>query len=248
MLPAVAGPSISGPASAALGSTTLTASPAPDFTVGTQTLSTGGPAITVSDTTLLLDTFELVINGQTTALLQPAPTHSRALLTIGQIIATTLVPGGPAITISGTTLSLASATALVINGQISTLPHPTPAHTSALPPLVYGSSTTTANSASAYVIGTQTLSPGGPAITVSGTLLGLALDGTALVVRTNTVTEGMGLGGYIWSGLGGSGTASGTTTGPAAFTGAADSRRLHGRGKLPVGIGLAGVLGAVGMA
>jgi len=160
----------------------------------------------------------------------------------------TLFPGGSVVAVSGTTLSLAtSATALVVNGHTSTLIYLAPSDLSALPPLIHDSSTLTANAASAYVIGTQTLSPGGPAITVSGTPLSLAPEGTALVVGTSTAAAGTGLGNYIWSGLGGSGTASGTVTGAVVFTGAADTKILPGRGKVAAGIGLAGVLGAVGM-
>lgn len=86
---------------------------------------------------------------------------------------------------------------------------------------------------------------------MSGTPLSLAPKGTALVVGTSTIAAGTGVGGYIWSGLGGTvtgaGATTGTTTGVAVFTGAAGSMRPLGNGRMAVSIGVAGVLGAVGM-
>lgn len=104
----------------------------------------------------------------------------------------TLTPGGPAIVISGTTLSLApSAAALFVNGE-----------TSSLAPLLGGIYTTlalveltlndniyTANRAGLIVVGPHaTLVPGGPAVTVDGTTLSLEPSGTAVVVQGTTRT------------------------------------------------------------
>lgn len=74
----------------------------------------------------------------------------------------TLSPGGQ-VTLSGTTISLASNAATLIVGT-STEPLITPT----------------------YVIGTQTLAPGGPAITVSGTVYSLESGGSSVVVGGST--------------------------------------------------------------
>jgi hypothetical protein len=70
-----------------------------------------------------------------------------------------------------------------------------------LPPAIYqvlqpviplAGTTITANSASQYTIGTQTLIPGGTAIKISGTLLSLAPSATAVVLggsRTIRITS-----------------------------------------------------------
>jgi hypothetical protein len=57
------------------------------------------------------------------------------------------------------------------------------------PPIIIGTSTINPNSASQYIIGTQTLSPGGPAITTSGNIYSLAplASGGSLVI--NGVTQ-----------------------------------------------------------
>jgi hypothetical protein len=71
-----------------------------------------------------------------------------------------------------------------------TAPAATTAQVTLPPTIVVGSSTITANEASEYVVGSQTLSPGG-GIDVSGT----------------PITD---IGGYVWMGLGGSSTLSAT--------------------------------------
>ncbi len=81
----------------------------------------------------------------------------------------------PAPAVSGTPISLAPpATALVIG--IST---------QNLIPLTLGTQTIIPNSQSQYMIGLQTLTPGG-AITVSGTPISLAPSATAIVIGTST--------------------------------------------------------------
>ena len=74
-----------------------------------------------------------------------------------------------------------------------------------LPKLTLGSSVLVPNSASEYIVGTQTLSPGGRPITFSGTTMRLASGATELIVGSNAAiaTSVSGLGGYIWSGLSG---------------------------------------------
>jgi hypothetical protein len=72
----------------------------------------------------------------------------------------------------------------------------------------------TANAQSEYVVGGQTLVPGGPGIVISGTTISLAPGATQVVVGSSTA----GLGTVILSGLGGSGaTETGAET--PAYTG-----------------------------
>ena len=118
----------------------------------------------------------------------------------------TLLPGSSITIGSGTsTIVLAlqtsnSGTELVIGTSIiSILDVPIPTQPTGLAPITIGTQIITANAASQYVIGSQTLVPGGPAIILSGTRISLEPSVTALVVGTSTA----GLGRYIISGLGG---------------------------------------------
>ena len=168
----------------------------PPFTIGTQTIT----ANTLS---------QYIIDGQTLAPGSP--------LTLGT---------GP----SATTVALQTSNSqiqLIIGTSTSILVGPsTPLPTSILGPgpITIGTQTLTPNSASEYLIASQTLVPGGPAITVSGTPVSLAPGATAVVVGTRT----SGLGNYIWSGIGGGGPTT-TNPGPATYTGGAEavtSRRV----------------------
>lgn len=99
----------------------------------------------------------------------------------------TLVPG-QAITVDGTTISLApSASFVVINGVTSTVANPAAQITS--PPLTIGDNVFTASpgSGTTYIIGSSTLTPGG-VITVDGTTISLAPGATALIVNGQTTT------------------------------------------------------------
>ena len=88
-----------------------------------------------------------------------------------------------------------------------------------------------AASATAVVIGGQTVTPGASAVTISGTVYSLAATGNVLVVdgtsilapvATQTATgTSSGLGGLIWSGLGGGGATVSASVVPATYTGAA---------------------------
>lgn len=215
---------------------------ASDYLVQTQTLRPGGPAITVSGTRISLasDAAAVVIGSQTSVLSKIVATHAvepahhtsdspqPATLTINgvaviansasnYIVETqTLRPGGPAITVSGTRISLASdAAAVVVGSETSVLSRimathaVEPAHhTGNDPPpatLTINGMTATVNSASAYVLETQTLKPGGPAITVSGTRISLASNAATVVVgsQTSALSKTMGIGDYVWAGLAG---------------------------------------------
>jgi len=114
----------------------------------------------------------------------------------------TLTPGG-SVVVSGTTISLGSdASALVINGQTQTLSAPliTPG-----PMITMADNTYAPNAADAYNINGQMLTPGG-IITVSGTTMSLASDGSAVVINGQTQS------------LTGSGSNTAAITAPAVLT------------------------------
>ena len=179
-----------------VGGEVVTANSASKYVVGGQTLTPGAPAVTISGTRISLapSGTQVVVGSSTIGLgstftLPPALTvgsqtytaDSKSEYTIaGQI----LTPGGPAVTVSGTRLSLApGATQLVLGSSTIDL---TPANTP--PPLTFGSQTFTANSASDYIIDGQTLIPGAPAITISGTPISLAPTASQAVIGSNTIT------------------------------------------------------------
>ena len=139
--------------------------------VNGNTLSVDGPPTTVSGTRLSLASFGFVVGTQTFAFPTPAPDRmsgvNRIVTFEGQPVTQlgngavafhglTLVPNGPAVTISNTVISLAPSD-LVIGSQTFPLPTPAP---SALP--------------GAVVIDQTTLFAGGPAATISGNTLSLA--------------------------------------------------------------------------
>ncbi|KAL8828272.1 MAG: hypothetical protein Q9170_006675 [Blastenia crenularia] len=93
----------------------------------------------------------------------------------------TLAPGGPPITHSGTVLSLPSSGSGVIIGpstqEVQTI-QPTPP-----PSITVGGQVVTADSASQFRIGGQTLKPGAAAITANGRTLSLAASGSTIVIN-----------------------------------------------------------------
>jgi hypothetical protein len=106
----------------------------------------------------------------------------------------TLLPGGPAVAISGTIYSLPSSPDyIIIDGETSIFQALDPQSSAEDPPvLTLCSDPITANSASVFVIGTQTLSPGGPAITISGNVLSFppfAASATAAYILVNGTTS-----------------------------------------------------------
>lgn len=175
-----------------IGSLRLTADAKSDYILDSQTLLPGGNPIVVSGTTYSLDPQAsfLVINGVTSSL----PAEQAAKPTPGPIIKVgsqyltadpalryafagkTLIPNARPIVVSGTTYSLApQATALVVNGVTSIL------HGyEALPSIP--SKNTPASQELDYIIGSQTLSPGAPAITISGIAISLAASGNTIVI------------------------------------------------------------------
>jgi uncharacterized protein YodC (DUF2158 family) len=225
------------PAPIVIGTSTATVNSDGNFMIGTHALQPTDSPYILQGTTYAFDSSKsaLVVNGYSTYAAEPIEQASEnaqaATLIINGIIATpdsasayvvqtqTLRPGGPAITVSGTRISLASdAAAVVVGSETSVISRVVathavqPAHhTSNNPPpatLMINGMTMTANSASDYVVETQTLKPGGPAITVSGTRISLASNAATVVVGSQTSalsepSKTMGTGDYVWSGLAG---------------------------------------------
>ncbi|MCJ1263024.1 hypothetical protein MMC22_002894 [Lobaria immixta] len=175
-----------------IGSLLLTADAKSDYILDSQTLSPGGNPIVVSGTTYSLDPQAsfLVINGVTSSLPaeQAAKPTPEPVIKVGSQYLTadpalryafagkTLIPNARPIVVSGTTYSLApQATALVVNGVTSILPG-----YESLPTIP--SKNTPASQELDYIIGSETLSPGAPAITISGIAISLAASGNTIVI------------------------------------------------------------------
>ncbi|MCJ1254360.1 hypothetical protein MMC24_002175 [Lignoscripta atroalba] len=167
---------------------TITVNSQSQYIVGSQTLIPGGPAITVgsgsSATVIALQTSNdfkpLVVDTATSA---PSPFPALTpVLTIGSetytlnsatqyIIGTQTLAPGVTITIgsgsSTTVIALQTSNGFkpVVVDTATSAPSPFPALT---PALIIGSETYTLNSATQYIIGTQTLAPGGTITIGSG--------------------------------------------------------------------------------
>ncbi|KAL8849339.1 MAG: hypothetical protein Q9221_005690 [Calogaya cf. arnoldii] len=178
-----------------IGSSAITADSSSQFTVGTQTLAVGGPPITHSGVVLSLPSSgEEIIIGPSTQIIQPVmPTpgfilggtsivaHSASEFVIGK---QTLQPGAAPVTIDGQTLSLSpTGSAVVVNGQVQNLATSSPI---AQPVITIGNAQITANSASQFIVGGQTLEAGKSPITVSGQIVSIASSGNAVVFGPST--------------------------------------------------------------
>lgn len=200
------------------------------YIVESQIISPGGSAIQISGTVYSLPASgsSVVVDGKTTAIEAITATDD-ALITLGSQVYTeiaasitplviasqTLVPGGNDITISGTVFSLPpDATGrIVINGQTTTT------YTSGSVGLSIGSQQLSVSPlSSGIVIASQTLYPGGSAITVQGETLSIPSDGTAVVIQSGTSTSTEGLGAYIWQGIAPSTSTSSSDSGTTSST------------------------------
>ncbi|KAG9185632.1 hypothetical protein G6011_06963 [Alternaria panax] len=193
-----------------VGTKAIVAGPSSEVIVGSQTVRAGGPPVTVGDGTVVSlapSATAIIVDGRTSRLPQVAQSRPPPVLTIGSTTLTpnaatqffvgpgqTLSPGGVA-TIDGTIVSLdPSASFIVVGGSTQALPESLPVPGSP-PQFVIGSSTITAQASDSlnnqnnhrpnptFIVSGQTLAPGAPAITVSGTTLSLASSGSVLVVN-----------------------------------------------------------------
>jgi len=192
----------------------------------------------VSDIVVDIQTQRIASSLQIPAVSAPRVTHASQTypagpeFTSGYVVGTqTLVPGGPPISISGNLISLPSeATPQASDVPVAVILAPAPDTQSQTENAGIGNYImgglgesmpansfypTSQNSAFLYVFGTQTLTPGGPPITVSGTEISLASEETQLVVGTGNgaQTETTDISGFITSRLSGSKAAITTDTG-----------------------------------
>jgi hypothetical protein len=182
--------------------------PPPVVIIGTETLTRGQstiingvPVVVPSDgggTQLVVGGTTVAVNNGPTA--APVLTVGRNPVTAnnqGQFVVgtETLKPGGPAVTIDGSTLSLASGGSIaIINGVTQTLAN-APLIT-APPVLTVGDrivSATVIGGTTQLVLGGQTLAPGS-ALTVDGTTYSLPASGSGSVVIVNGATTTLAAG------------------------------------------------------
>lgn len=176
-----------------IGGQTATANPA-GFVLADSKLLPGGTPITISGTPVSLDPSGVLFIGSSSINLL-APTSSQNTFTVGgytfiaestgfKLAGSTLLPGGAAITISGTPISLAPSGVLIIGSSSIDLP----AKSSVSDVFTTNGLTFTAEP-SAIVVDGITLVPGGPAITVLGTPISLRAGNGAgvLIIGTSTI-------------------------------------------------------------
>lgn len=198
-----------------LGSLTLTPNAATQFSIGPSQILTPGGTVTFDGTVVsLAPSASFLVVGSSTQILAPAvpAASSPPQIVIGSSTITalpppgsnpnlgseniavpgpsfvvdgqTLLPGGQAITVSGTTISLqAGGSSIVVNGATSAVINPAGVPQ---PSIRIGDSTFIAQPGNTFVIGDQTLSPGGQAITVSGTTLSLDPSASFVVIDGQT--------------------------------------------------------------
>ncbi|KAL9116999.1 MAG: hypothetical protein Q9187_006470, partial [Circinaria calcarea] len=207
------------------GNSEISANAASAFIVDSQTLTPGG-AITVLGSKISYP--PNLVSTKLTSTTLPVLTVGESLITANAASAfivnsQTLTPGG-VITVLGSKISYPPN--LVLTKPIS----------ATFPVLTVGESLITANTASAFIIASQTLTPGG-IITISGSEISLASGASLAVINNQTQvlmpetaisgidtpgtfsrTSAPGIGGYIYSGFGGS-----STPAPAAASASASA-------------------------
>lgn len=171
----------------------------PGLAIDSQNVVAGAPTAKIHGVPVSLAPLAsaIVVDGRTTPL-SPGQTP---IITLGPQPVTaspmsryvlggqTLVPGAAAITLSGTPISVPTeGNAVIIGGSTIAIPD-TPGPV--LPDITLGNQVITANSASQFLLGDQTLVPGAPAITVAAPAGAIAAFGpspTALTVGGKVFT------------------------------------------------------------
>ena len=171
---------------------------ASNLVIASQTAFAGGPTIYISRVpiALLSSANSVIIDGTSIPVAKPEstpkpgfPMDKETITTnnAGQYVVSgqTITPGAPAITISGTRISLDPSAINLVVGT-STIPFQEQVSL-ALPSFTIGNEVITGDSASRYLVDGQTLAPGAPAITVSGTPISLAASGAYVAVGGTTI-------------------------------------------------------------
>jgi hypothetical protein len=168
-------------------------------------------------------------------IITPTPISGPSSLFI--IASQTLSPGGSAVTVNGVTISLPATGSAVLISPFG----PSPPQE-----ITLAGQTITANSESEFVIGTQTLSPGGSAITLGGTPVSLASGATEVIVGGTTTPVGSIIMSVFNGGPDMTETSSAgqhaTPVEPAAFTGVAAVMWRGSVAELSVLVGLVSVM------
>ena len=141
-----------------------------------QTLLPGGPAITVGGKVLS-------IAAPGTPILTFGGSTYKASPNGGFVVAGQSLGPGSAVTVAGTPISILPGGGVAVVGTNTQLL--TASTTTSVPILTIGGSTYTADVSSDFIIGSQTLIPGGT-ITISGTAIALPIGATAVVIGTST--------------------------------------------------------------
>jgi len=188
-----------------IGSVQVTQQAVPVLQVGTSTLypgsGSGSGSFAENGVTIAAATNGVIVNGQTSTIAGSSTAHMITAGGQGVLVQPTpafiiegeaIVAGAPARTIDGTVYSLApSGTALIIGASTMVISQPPTSPAAASKLLSIGSNTYTANAFSDFIVGRQTLVPGGPAITVSGnTVVSLPSPGTVAIIGTKTQVLG----------------------------------------------------------
>ena len=177
---------------------TITANPT-GFSIAGTTITPNAPALAYSGTVISLNPTGVIVGASTFLFPSSSSTPPSSVLTIGsqtltaipgggfEINHSTLLPGFPALTVSGNTYSLNSASSLIVDGA-STIPlataaaGPTNSNNAAL---TAAGQTFTPLGTTAVIINGTTLSLSSPAITeADGEIISLASDG--LVIGSST--------------------------------------------------------------
>jgi hypothetical protein len=166
------------------GGQTISVNSNSEFLFGSQTL-TPGQVITVSGQQISAGTGgALIINAAT-----PNPSTSTTPPAVVVIDGVSITANSNSGFVIGTQ-TLFPGGVITESGRVITLPSASPTVTSAVntqPVVIVGSSTFTQDSQSDFVIGSQTLKPGG-VITVSGQAISLSPTGNAVIINGNTQT------------------------------------------------------------
>ena len=163
------------------------------ISVGGTTLTPGGPALTISGTPMSLGSNALVIG--TSSILFATDDPIRLLTTIAgqtitanpnamQIGSSKLTPGSPGLILSGTLVSLDSAGQLVVGSETIPLER---AGGGEIVTTVAGQYLTA--NPTAVRVASSTLTPGGPGMTLSGTMISLDSSGRLFIGATTLALQ-----------------------------------------------------------
>jgi hypothetical protein len=209
--PLVPGVSLSAaePPQITIDSAIITANPDSGFVYASQTISAGESGIIVEGITYSIATsgssIAIVENGVTSPLVTYSTSEAQVTQSIPVVhIVASAVVSGDTVQATISSPSILSSTPLIAeNGGTPTASPIVKISASALiatpaspvisiitntlaPAITIDSSTITQNSASEFIIGSQTLTPGGPAITLQSTTYSLASSTSALIINDHT--------------------------------------------------------------